>query len=181
MRFGGGRYKVKRAIQIMAASTLAAMIAAPLPAQAGQAELDLLSSYIGNWRGEGLMTGGDFPENFKCRLTIAKGNATKINYAGRCTLVNANISISGTIAYNDSTRRYEAAMSSNAGFTGLAIGMIDKNQISFDLKERQKDRAGSDVRIGSKIQLANDNITVNFEIEFNESGQVLTSSVPFKR
>lgn len=174
---------MKRATQIMAATILAAAVtaAAPAPTQAGAKELALLSSYIGNWRGEGVMTGGDSPEPFKCRLTIAKGNAAKINYAGRCTLVNANISISGTIAYNDSARRYEAAMSSNAGFTGLAIGMIHNEEISFDLKERQKDRAGSDVRIGSRIELANDNITVNFEIEFNDSGQVLTSSVPFKR
>jgi hypothetical protein len=151
-------------------------------AQAGQAELDLLTSYIGNWSGEGALVGGDRPEPFRCRLAIAKGNQQKVNYTGRCTLVDATLSISGTIAYNDVTKRYEAAMSSNAGFTGIAIGQISQGRISFDLKERQTDRSGSDVRIGSRIVLiGNNSITVDFEVEFNDSGEVLTASVPFSQ
>ena len=150
-------------------------------AQAAQGELALLESYVGNWQGEGALVGGDQPEPFRCRLAIAKGNAGKVNYTGRCALVNATLSISGTIAYNDAEKRYEAAMSSNAGFTGLAIGQQRQGQISFDLKEQQKDRAGSDVRIGSRIVLVNGNITVDFEVEFNNSGEVLTASVPFSQ
>jgi hypothetical protein len=110
-----------------------------------------------------------------------KGNASKINYAGRCSLVNANLSISGTIAYNDAAGQYEAVMSSNAGFTGLAVGRIQGEQISFDLQEQQKDRANNDVRIGSRIKLVSGEITVDFEIEFNDSGTVLQSTVPFSQ
>jgi hypothetical protein len=150
-------------------------------AQAAPAELALLESYVGNWQGEGALVGGDQPEPFRCRLAIAKGNAGKVNYTGRCALVNATLSISGTIAYNVEAKRYEAAMSSNAGFTGLAIGQQRQGQISFDLKEQQKDRAGSDVRIGSRILLAGGDITVDFEVEFNNSGEVLTASVPFSQ
>lgn len=150
-------------------------------AQAAGDELALLQSYIGNWQGEGALVGGDEPEPFRCRLAIAQGNAGKVNYTGRCALVNATLSISGTIAYNAEAKRYEAAMSSNAGFTGLAIGQQRQGQISFDLQERQKDRAGSDVRIGSRILLANGDITVDFEVEFNDSGEVLTASVPFSQ
>ena len=171
--------KVSRALG--SALILAVMGLSAAPASAGPAELDLLSSYIGDWRGEGVVRGGDRPDPFRCRLTISKGNATKINYAGRCALVNANLSISGTIAYNDDARQYEAAMSSNAGFTGLAVGRNQGDRITFDLREQQRDRAGSDVRIGSRIQLVNGQITVDFEIEFNDSGEVLTSSVPFSR
>ncbi|WEJ35269.1 heme-binding beta-barrel domain-containing protein [Devosia sp. SD17-2] len=150
-------------------------------AQAGEAELALLSTYIGQWRGEGALVGGDKPEAFRCRLNVAKGNQQRINYTGRCTLVDTTLSISGTIAYNDSSRRYEAAMSSNAGFTGMAIGQNRGNSISFDLSENQRDRGGSDVRIGSNIVLSNNNIVVNFEVEFNNSGDVLTAKVPFAR
>jgi len=157
------------------------MPGAVLPTQAGDAELALLTSYVGNWRGEGALVGGDQPEPFRCRLNIAKGNQTKVNYTGRCALVNATLSISGTIAYNDTEQRYEAAMSSNAGFTGLAIGQQSQGTISFDLKEQQKDRGGSDVRIGSRIKLVNDTITVDFEVEFNNSGKLLTASVPFSQ
>ncbi|WEK04802.1 MAG: heme-binding beta-barrel domain-containing protein [Candidatus Devosia phytovorans] len=158
------------------------MVITPVTTQAAEEELALLGSYVGSWRGEGALVGGDKPEPFRCRLSVAKGNQGKINYSGRCTLVSATLSISGTIAYNDQARQYEAAMSSNAGFTGLAIGQQSSGQISFDLRERQKDRTGSDVRIGSKILLeGNDSITVNFEVEFNDSGEVLTASVPFSQ
>lgn len=150
-------------------------------ARAGEAELALLGTYIGQWRGEGALVGGDKPEPFRCRLSIAKGNQQRINYTGRCTLVDTTLSISGTIAYSDANRRYEAAMSSNAGFTGLAVGQIRGNTITFDLKEQQRDRSGSDVRIGSTIMLNDSRITVDFEVEFNHSGQVLTAKVPFGR
>ena len=157
-------------------------LAGAAPSHGSDAELELLTSYVGNWRGEGALVGGDRPEPFRCRLNIAKGNQTKVNYTGRCTLVDATLSISGTIAFNDDQKRYEAAMSSNAGFTGLAVGRQSQGQISFDLKEQQKDRAGSDVRIGSRILLqGNDSITVDFEVEFNNSGRVLTATVPFAK
>lgn len=164
-----------RAVMVLALAQMAA------PVAAAEAELALLSSYVGNWQGQGALVGGDKPEPFRCRLNISRGNQQKVNYTGRCTLVNATLSISGTIAYNDAARQYEAVMSSNAGYTGLAIGRRGNDRISFDLRERQKDRGGSDVRIGSRILLIGDSITVDFEVEFNNSGEVLTASVPFQR
>jgi hypothetical protein len=151
------------------------------PAQAGPAELDLLASYVGSWSGAGALVGGETPESFTCRLDIKKGNQSKINYAGRCTLINMNLTVSGTIAFDDEAQRYQAVMSSNAGFKGVAVGRQQGDQISFDLVEKQKDRGGNDVRIGSKIQLISDTVRVDFEVEFNNSGQVLTASVPFSR
>ena len=160
---------------------LATPMVIPTSVQASAGELDLLTSYIGDWRGEGALVGGDEPELFRCRLGVSQGNQLKINYTGRCTLVNATLSISGTIAYNNAERRFEAAMSSNAGYTGLAIGRQSGDRISFDLREQAKDRAGSDVRIGARILLVGDSITVDFEVEFNNSGEVLTATVPFSR
>lgn len=149
--------------------------------KAGEAELAVLTSYIGNWQGESALIGGGKSEPFRCRLAVAKGNQTKVTYTGRCSLVSANLSISGTIAFNDQLKQYEAAMSSNAGFTGIAIGRLSGQKVAFDLREQQKDRSGSDVRIGSQILLENGNITVNFEVEFNNSGEVLRASVPFSK
>jgi hypothetical protein len=170
------RMRVLMAVIAIALSSFVAV-----PAQSGQVELDRLTSYIGNWTGAGALIGGKAPEPFRCRLTIAKGNQAKINYSGRCTLINMNLSVAGTIAFDDSTQRYQAVMSSNAGFTGHAIGRKLDGQISFDLTERRTDRGGSDVRIGSHITLIGDSITVDFEVEFNESGEILTASVPFSR
>lgn len=163
-------------------SALAILLAfIPVSAQAGQAESGLLASYIGSWQGEGSLVGGEAPEPFRCRLNITKGKQSKINYAGRCSLIDMNLSVSGTIAFNDGTDRYEAAMSSNAGFTGTAIGIQKGDRISFDLEEKQLDRAGNDVRIGARIELIGDHVSVDFQVEFNNSGQVLTALVPFAK
>ena len=164
-----------------AAATIAMSGLAVAPTLAGPAEMDLLSSYVGNWRGEGVMRGGEQPEAFRCRMQVQKGNQAKVNFAGRCTLVNFNLSVSGTIAFNDKARRYEAAMSSNAGFSGVAAGRINGDTITFDLAEKQVDKGGNDMRIGSKVSLVADTINIDFEIEFNNSGHVLTARVPFKR
>lgn len=156
-------------------------ITGAVPAQSGEAELALLTSYIGEWRGESILVGSDDPEPFRCRLSVTKGNQAKINYAGRCSLITTTISVSGTIAYIDQKNRYEGVMSSNAGFTGLAIGRQQGETISFDLQEQKKDRGGSNVRIGARLLLVGDSITIYFEVEFNNSGKVLTAEVPFTR
>lgn len=164
-----------------AAMAVAAMTLAGMATPAISGPVETLESYIGDWKGAGALVGGQNPEPFKCRLGISKGNLNKINYAGRCSLIDMNLSVSGTIAFDDKAQRYQAAMSSNAGFTGLAVGQIKGDTISFDLREKQRDRGGNDVRIGSRILLENNAITVDFEVEFNNSGQVLTASVPFSR
>jgi hypothetical protein len=144
--------------------------------------LAVLTAYIGDWNGASVLEGGKKPEPFKCRLTIGKGNQTKINYAGRCTLVNMNLSVSGTIAFDDASQTYQAIMGSNAGFTGVAIGKQQGDEIAFDLEEKQEDKAGNDVRIGARITLeAKTSVTVDYEVEFNNSGNILTAKVPFTR
>ena len=152
-----------------------------IPARSGPAEVSLLASYIGNWSGSGDLQGADPPESFRCRLNIAQGKLSKINYSGRCTLVNMNLSVAGTIAFDDAANHYQAAMTSNAGFTGYAVGVPQGNEIVFDLAEKQTDRTGNEVRIGSKIHLAGGSITVDFQVEFNNSGKVLTAVVPFSK
>jgi len=168
--------------QLMALGAVALGLLATVPVQAGPAELALLSSYIGEWKGSSALVGGAEPEPFSCRLTMSKGNQAKINYAGRCTLVSMNLSVTGTIAFDDATQTYQAIMGSNAGYKGVAIGRVRGTTIVFDLVERDSDRAGNAVRLGARITLIDSSsITVDYEVEFNESGQVLTAKVPFAR
>jgi hypothetical protein len=164
---------------LIAAIILSGAFAAP--ALSGQAEIDLLSSYIGEWSGDSVLKGGAEDEPFRCRLKVSKGVQAKINYSGRCALVNSNLSVAGTIAFDDASGRYLAAMSSNVGFTGQAQGVKQGNNISFDLDTQQIDRGGNQVRIGADIALINDQITVDFEVEFNNSGEILRAKVPFSR
>ena len=172
---------VKGALTRLGAAALAIGMMGAGAAYAGPAEQQLLAQYIGSWRGESKLVGSDKPEPFRCRLSVSQGNQSKINYTGRCTLVNMNLSVSGTIAFSEANARYEAVMTSNAGFSGLAVGRKNGNQIGFDLTERQRDRGGNDVQIGSKIFLVDDTIIVEFQVEFNDSGKVMTASVPFAR
>lgn len=160
----------------------AVAILAATAAQAGPAEIALLSNYIGEWSGSSQLVGGREPQPFSCRLTINKGNASKINYAGRCTLTSMNLSVTGTIAFDDESHTYQAVMGSNAGYKGTAVGRVTGDKIIFDLSQQESDRAGNDVELGAQIVLiGNDSITVNYSVEFNNSGAPLTASVPFTK
>ena len=164
------------------ATTIFVFLAAlSLPVQAGQAEVDLLQSYVGSWRGEGMLTGGDEPEAFRCRLSVVKGSETKVNYAGRCSLVGMNLSINGTISFSDANNRYEAAMTSNTDFSGMAVGRKRGNSIIFDLSERETTKEGNELTIGSKILLKDGKITVEFDVTFSDSNETMNASVPFNR
>lgn len=166
----------------LAFATMAVGAAMAMPALAGPTELDLLSKYTGQWSGSAALVGGEKPEPFACRLAVTKGNQAKINYAGRCSVASMNLSITGTIAYDDASRTYQAVMGSNAGYKGVAIGRVNGDTITFDLAESETDRAGNPVKLGAKITLIGaDSITVDYRVEFNDSGTVLTASVPFNR
>jgi hypothetical protein len=173
---------LKKIRQVLAAAAFmltVGLLTAPI--QAGPAELALLESYVGSWSGSGQLVGGERPERFTCRLTISKGNQSKINYAGRCSLVSMNLSVSGTILFDDAARVYQAVMSSNVGFKGQAVGRLSGDRITFDLDTQQVDRGGNNIRIGAVITLQGGDIAVDFEVEFNNSGQILTADVPFSR
>ena len=157
------------------------MFSGAMQAQAAQTEMDLLSSYVGDWRGSGELVGGDEPERFTCRMTINQGNAAKINFAGRCAVAGLNLSVRGTIAYNDEARRYEGIMTSNTAYSGLAIGRRSGDSIRFDFQRREVDDKGQDMTVDSHIVLNSAGITVEFEVTFNDSGDKMHTSVPFER
>jgi hypothetical protein len=148
------------------------------PASAGPAEAALLESYVGSWSGRGQLTGSR-SETVVCRLTLSPGNADKVNYSGRCAMAGTTISVNGTLAYIDASRRFEAAMTTNAGFTGLAVGRRNGDSIVFNLREVGADEEGRAVTVTSAITLNPAKINVDFKVVFNDSGDTITASVPF--
>lgn len=150
------------------------------PAMAAKADIELLQSYIGQWKGRGQLVGAE-SETVVCRLTLTQGNQDKVNYAGRCSMAGTNLSVNGTLAYNDSANRYEAAMTSNATFNGLAVGKKSGNGVVFNLKERGEDEEGNDMTISAQIALNSGKINVQFNVLFNASGDQLRASVPFTK
>lgn len=167
---------------ILLAGLLAASPVALTPALAAKADVDLLKSYIGDWRGKGALVGAD-SETVVCKLALSPGNAEKVNYSGRCALAGTNLSVNGTLAYNDSARRFEAAMTSNVTFSGLAVGKRQGEGIIFNLRERNKDEEGNDLTVTAAISLkgAGKNIVVEFQVVFNATGESLKASIPFTK
>ena len=157
-------------------------VAGAAPAVAAPADVALLQSYIGQWKGRGQLIGAE-SETVVCRLTLSQGNQDKVNYSGRCTLAGTSVSVGGTMVYNDAANRYEAVMSSNITFTGVAVGRKRGNDIVFNLKERSKDDAGQELTVTAAITLAKAgaSIGVDFGVVFNATGETLKASVPFKK
>jgi hypothetical protein len=158
-----------------------AVVLLAAPSHAGEAESAVLHSYIGGWSGSSILHGGDQPEAFTCRLKVTQGRLVKVNYAGRCSLVNMNLSVSGTIYFNDKAHRYEATMRSNVGLSAGAVGVKHGGSIIFKLSEKQSDRVGTPIQINSVLELSGKQINVDFTVELNRSGQTLTTTVPFRR
>ncbi len=154
--------------------------AAASPVMAAPADVALIKSYIGEWRGRGTLTGAN-SETVVCRLTLTQGNQDKVNYNGRCTLAGTNLSVAGTMAYIEQSKRFEAAMTSNATFSGIAVGQKRGNNLVFNLRERTPDEEGKDMNISAQINLSPDAIKVVFEVVYVESGDSLRAEVPFSR
>lgn len=152
------------------------------PAFAGPAEMALLESYAGSWNGKGTLTGAQ-QETVVCKMSLSKGNGTKLNYTGRCSLAGAQLSVTGTIAYVDAKNRYEAVMNSGiGGFRGVAVGVKKGSGIVFDLKQRAEDDSGNDVSIASTVTLTGGNkMAVKFHAVFNDTGDTIDASVPFTK
>jgi len=165
---------------IAVAGLVGASLMAAAPAFAAKADIELLNSYLGNWKGKGVLVGQE-SETVVCRLSLTPGNADKVNYSGRCALAGTNLSVNGTLAYIDGKKRYEAAMTSNATFSGIAVGKKQGNGVVFNLRERETDEEGNDLTITAVIALINKKISVEFQVLFNTSGDIIKASVPFSK
>lgn len=149
------------------------------PALAASQDIALLQSYMGSYRGVGQVSGED-SEKITCRMSIGQGNDDKINYQGRCLLAGANLSIAGTIAYNDAKNQYEAAMTSNTAFSGMAVGRRQGQSVVFKLSQRALEQ-GADLSIAVGIVLHNGVVDVNFQVIDAATGRTTKATVPFTK
>ncbi|MDB5615235.1 MAG: hypothetical protein JWQ22_2888 [Devosia sp.] len=164
------------------ALALASLIAigAVAPALAAPADVALIQSYIGEWRGRGVLIGAT-TETVVCRMSVTQGNQDKVNYSGRCSLAGTQLSVAGTMAYVEASKRFEAAMSSNATFTGIAVGQKRGDGMVFNLRERDEDEEGKDLNITAQINLRPAAMEVTFSVVYVESGDSLRAEVPFTK
>lgn len=156
------------------------VIGAVAPSLAAPADVALIQSYIGEWRGRGVLIGAN-TETVVCRMSVTQGNQDKVNYSGRCSLAGTQLSVAGTMAYIEASKRFEAAMSSNATFNGVAVGQKRGDGMVFNLRERDEDEEGKDLTITAQINLRPDTMEVTFEVVYVESGDSLRAEVPFTK
>ena len=158
------------------------LAAGAMPAFAGPAEMALLENYIGTWNGKGTMKGAE-AETVVCKMSLSKGNGDKLNLTGRCQLAGAQLSVTGTLAWVDANKRYEAVMNSGiGGFRGVAVGQKRGDNIVFDLKQRAVDDSGNDVQISSNVTLkGGSSMDVSFHAQFVSTGDTIDAQIPFAK
>lgn len=153
---------------------------AAVPSFAGDAENQLLDEFIGEWRGNGQMTGAR-TDPVTCRLTMTSANQAKVNFVGRCSFAGAQLGVRGTVGFIDASNRYEASMTATPGsYKGRAVGRKVGNSIVFDLKDRNVDN-GSAYDIASSMILKDSKINVTFKVTFVDSGESISAQIPFER
>lgn len=164
---------------VAAAAVLLAGGMSAVPAMAAPADVEFLQTFLGNWKGRGVMTGSD-SETVVCKLSLTQGNDDKVNYQGRCSLAGTTLTMAGTVAYIEANRRFEAAMTSNVNFASKAIGRKQGDSIVFTLNDTQQDEEGNDMSISSRMVLSGERIDVEFKVLF-ESGDSISAQVPFSK
>jgi len=167
----------------LAGLTIATMTAAA-PAFAAKADVELVQSYVGAWKGSSELAGkfqGKEGGKVSCKMSLSPGNGDKVNFSGNCALAGTTMTVKGTIVYNDAGKRYEAAMTSNVSFSGTAIGKRQGNGIVFSFKEKDKDVEGfGGLDVSASITLNPGKINVNFNVAF-DNGDKLAATVPFTK
>lgn len=156
---------------------LASLFALPMaaPAFAGQAENALLAKYAGNWKGAGKVVGPD-PGTVVCRLTFKPASTGKLSYSGRCSFAGSgSASFRGTMVYNETKKRFEAA-SSAQGVSTTTAGKRVGNSIVFASK-------GMDTAYGtasSVMTLSPSSIKMAFTL-VDKKGATNASAITFAR
>ncbi len=86
----------------------------------------------------------------------------------------------GTVAMWKKNRRYEAVMSSNTSFSGVAVGRRSGKNLNFSLLN-VKSESDDAFDIGVGLQLRNGKIFVKFDILHKESGGKSVANIPFSK
>ncbi len=166
--------------RVIVATILGATLLTTPATLAAQADAELLQAYVGEWKGSGKTTSGETTETVLCRLAITPAESAKVNYNGRCAIAGGNLSIKGTMAYIAERERFEAVMTTNTAFTGVAIGERAGNAIDFALRDRNEE-TGKEYEVDAGIALDDGNISIDFEVTEVASGETIAATIPFSK
>lgn len=146
---------------------------------AAQSDLDLLKSYVGDWRGRGTVDRQGKEESVVCKLEVSANGATKIILKGACSLAGGKLTWSGTMAYLPDQDQFIAVISSNTDYSGQAVGKRGGDGIVFDLREIEDKKGKRDVSVA--MALRDDVINVDFKVTDAADGKVTHALVPLSK
>lgn len=152
------------------------------PSFAGKADIELLKSYVGNWRGRGdaKLASTNEKETVLCKMNFTDTGPDRIGLKGRCSLAGTTFSMRGTVAYVEKNRRFEAVMTTNTSFQGVAIGRRSGKNLNFSLLNVKAENDDA-FDIGVGLQLRNGRIYVKFNILHKASGGKSSANIPFSK
>lgn len=144
-----------------------------------QDDASLLRSFLGKYEGRGVAqyeTGG--ADEVACRIGFDAGSAGKIVLRDTgCNVAGTNIRLSGTLAFLGG--QYEAALTSNVGFTGRTIGRREGDSIIYTLEDGQL--ADRSLGLSATFIMTNGGIVLDMSLISNVSGAITRVRVPMPR
>ncbi|NOZ32089.1 MAG: hypothetical protein GXP01_03225, partial [Alphaproteobacteria bacterium] len=100
---------------------------------AAPADIELVDSYEGDWRGRGTtrFAGASSSETVLCNLTITDAGPGKVVFKGLCALAAGKLDMRGAMAYNSAANQYEVRMTTNTPYGSGAIGKRRGKTVNF--------------------------------------------------
>ncbi len=156
----------KSAISLVVASMLALTAA---PAFAGPAETAFLQKLSNTWSGRGQLKGAETGP-IACKVVITAGTKST-KFQGRCNIPDmAQQAFSGSISYNDKTKRYESRTSG-----GVVPGVRKGDRLVFTTSS--KNLAGTS---RSVMTISPSSLVIDFSLT-SKKGEKTTSRVTFSK
>lgn len=156
----------KIVISVAAAAILAFTAA---PAFAGPAETAFLQKLSNTWSGKGTLKGAETGP-IACKVVITAGGKNA-KFQGRCNIPDmAQQAFSGSISYNDKTKRYESRTA-----TGVVPGVRKGDRLVFTTSS--KNIAGSS---RSVMTISPNSLVIDLSLT-SKKGEKTTSRVTFSR
>lgn len=153
-------------ISIVAAAMLALTAA---PTFAGPAETAFLQKLSNTWSGKGQLKGAESGP-IACKVVITAGSKST-KFQGRCNIPDmAQQAFSGSITYNDKTKRYESRTGS-----GVVPGVRKGDRLVFTTSN--KSIAGTS---RSVMTISPSSLVIDFSLTSNK-GEKTTSRITFSR
>lgn len=154
---------------LLSLATAAMLVAGAAPSFAGPAETAFLQKLSNTWSGRGTLKGAENGP-IACKVVITAGSKST-KFQGRCNIPDmAQQAFSGSISYNDKTKRYE---SRTAG--GVVPGVRKGDRLVFTTSN--KSIAGTS---RSVMTISPSSLVIDFSLT-STKGEKTTSRITFSR